>query len=53
MKLIDIKNNKMNIKTIEDLNRNELSSKHTLSYIKVNNEDEKANESSQNGILIT
>ena len=47
------KNNKMNIKTIEDLNRNELSSKHTLSYIKVNNEDEKANESSQNGLLLT
>ena len=45
--------NKMNIKTIEDINKNELSSKQTLSYIKANIEDEKANESSQNGLLLT
>ena len=45
--------NKMNIKTIEDINKNELSNKQTLSYIKANNEDEKANESSQNGLLLT
>ena len=47
------RSNKMNIKTIEDINKNESSNKQTLSYIKANNESEKANESSQNGLLLT